>query len=126
MSTSDGSTLKTALAELKATVRRFEGSAAPEASRENPITIYFDDYSVDEEEGPVYSADRAWTRCFSSVDITSRQAVLKRGKYGVQLIYKYFSHFAKLPSMEKINEHPWLEIKITQLNTMLNDLYVSC
>lgn len=77
------------------------------------IARHFTDYTVDEDEGPVFSIDQAWTRVFQSVP--DRTQIIEGGPYGVQLILKYFQHFAKAKEMKMEAGLSWLNVKIGQL-----------
>ena len=71
----------------------------PCGSKDGPFAKYFSDYTYDETEGPYYTFNRTWERVFQSAD-SGKEHLVVRGKYGLELVQAYVTHFSKAPGIE--------------------------
>ncbi|KAH9940998.1 hypothetical protein B0H21DRAFT_824659 [Amylocystis lapponica] len=90
----------------------------PAGPEDGPIARYFGDFSVDPDEGPYYSVDRAWTRTFQVSD-DKKAELICGGALGLPLILRFFEHFASLPDMERYNGLHLLSERIESLSQLI-------
>lgn len=88
------------------------------------IACHFTDFSMDIDEGPVYSMDRAWTRTFQSV--SDRTQLIEGGPHSIQLILNYFQYFSKAKEIRTEAGLSWLDLKIRQLNDLVDEKWEHC
>ena len=90
-------------------------STVPEGPPDGKIVKYFTDVEVDEDEGPYYSVDRAWTRTFQGLSDEEQQQLITRGRYGVTCIYKFLCDFAQKPGIEKYDGLHLMTVRVDAL-----------
>ncbi|KAG1754910.1 uncharacterized protein EDB91DRAFT_1242132 [Suillus paluster] len=83
-------------------------SSLPEAAEDGPISHHLRDFSIDEDEGPFYSFNRAWERVFQ--------------KHGVILAHDFAVHFSALPNIEQHNGLNLMNECIKALIKLLHDV----
>ncbi|KIJ11362.1 hypothetical protein PAXINDRAFT_15759 [Paxillus involutus ATCC 200175] len=71
----------------------------PDGTKDGPIAIHLSNLSVDEEEGPFYSFNRAWELVFQCTDTEKRKLIVRR-KYGLKMVHSFTTHFVKLKGIE--------------------------
>ncbi|KAG2139819.1 uncharacterized protein EDB93DRAFT_1162592 [Suillus bovinus] len=117
--------LAQSLADLHSVIAELPGSL-PEAAEDGPIGHHLRDFSVDEDEGPFYSFNRAWERVFQHSE-NERQKLVMRGRHGVILAHDFAVHFAALPNIEQHDGLVLMNERIKALIKLLHDVYViSC
>ena len=109
------------LAFLQNLINAFPPSI-PEAPADGPIARYFGDLTIDPDEGPYYSVDRAWVRTFQVPD-AEKPGLVQRGPYGLQLVHDYFIYFGGAPGIEANNGHLLVLEKVNTLISLIVNVY---
>ncbi|KAG2110208.1 uncharacterized protein F5147DRAFT_651863 [Suillus discolor] len=110
--------LAQSLADLQSAITGLPGSL-PEAAEDGPISHHLHDLSVDEDEGPFYSFNRAWERVFQCSE-EEQQKLVVRGKHGIILAHNFAAHFAALP---KIEQHDGLNLMNERIEVLIKLLH---
>ena len=114
--------LAQSLADLHSVIAGLPGSL-PEAAEDGPISHHLRDFSVDEDEGPFYSFNRAWERVFQRSE-NEQQKLVMRGKHGVILAHNFAVQFSALPNIEQHGGLNLMNERIKALIKLLHDVYV--
>lgn len=114
--------LSQSLTDLHSVIAGLPGSL-PEAAEDGLISHHLRDFSVDEDEGPFFSFNRAWERVFQCSE-NEQQKLVMRGKHGVILAYNFAVHFAALPNIERHDGLNLMNERIKTLIKLLRDVYV--
>ncbi|KIK74904.1 hypothetical protein PAXRUDRAFT_174357 [Paxillus rubicundulus Ve08.2h10] len=75
----------------------------PEGKKDGPLYMHLSDFSVDEEEGPYFSFNRAWELAFQRPK-NEKPKLIVHGKYGLKVAHSFASHFANLNGIEAHND----------------------
>ena len=109
--------LADALSDLRTLVNLLPESV-PLGCSDDALAQHFSDYSVEEDEGPYYSVDRAWVRVFQGPE-AEQLSKITRGPYGASLVKQFFEHFATIPGIEEHNGLQVLALRVEQFNRLL-------
>lgn len=109
--------VKDALSELDVLIGLLPASV-PTGSPDDPLATYFGDLSIDAEEGPYYSLDRAWLRVFQ-VPEADQLSRITRGEFGTVVAHKFFKFFADAPGIEAHNGLFLLAERLSSLNCLV-------
>ncbi|KAL1942606.1 hypothetical protein VTO73DRAFT_4846 [Trametes versicolor] len=92
--------------------------SVPLGTADSPLATHFGDLSIDPDEGPYYSVDRAWVRVFQRSE-EERLALITRGEHGVTAALRFFQFFASAPGIEAHNSLLLVAEKIDTLNKLV-------
>jgi len=93
----------------------------PEGDPSGPIATYLSDFSIDKEEGPFYSFNRAWERAFQQPE-DERRKLIVRGKYGLQVAVAFVAYFLQAEGIEEHNAHNLVADRIENLLQLIHDV----
>lgn len=110
---SSSPSLLASLSKLKALIRNIP-SSCPRAPKDGEIHRHFSTYDVPDGESLYFAVDRAWNRVFQG-----KENVPIGGKYGVGVVYEFFSHFAKQPLG---GDSALLELRVSQFIQLVENV----
>lgn len=93
----------------------------PCGSKDGPITKHFSDYTYDTSEGPFFTFNQSWERVFQCVD-SEKQYLVVRGKYGLDLVHAYITHFSKISGIEANNGLDMVAQRVDGLITLIETM----
>lgn len=110
--------LEDALTKLRAEVLGLPKSLETRMES-GPIAKYFRDFSYDEDEGPYFAVDQAWTCTFKGTDVEKKERFVLGGQFGVQMVYTFLAHFTKQPHAEEHNGLNAIYLHCSQIRELI-------
>jgi hypothetical protein len=96
-------------------------TTVPCGSKDGPIAKHFSDYTYDTSEGPFFTFNQSWERVFQCVD-SEKQYLVVRGKYGLDLVHTYITHFSKISGIEANNGLDMVAQRVDGLITLIETM----
>jgi hypothetical protein len=93
-------------------------TALPCGSKDGPIAKCLSDHTYDATEGPYYTFNSNWERVFQCAEDQKKYLVI-RGKYGLDLVQAYITHFSKVSGIEANNGLHLMAQRVEALITLI-------